>query len=212
MNIEEVFSNSKWDIIKDLSEKKFSPLQLAHKYNTTIGNVGHQLRLLEAYGLVKKEKIINRDKGKPRSLFSLAYDCGYIVSATSGFAEKKFLKLSDYHNTILKMWFIEDTRLHYYLEKFYWKIEEHLRDIKGIAVKVADSSSIEITILTNLKKDIMKKINPKMLIKNMESDEITFNIKFLNEDDLKRFDSIRECYIIYDPNEVLSCYKKSFKL
>ena len=211
MTVGELFSESKWQIIKDLSEKKLSPIQLAQKYNTTVGNVGHQLRLLEAYGLIKKEKTQNRDKGKPRTLFSLAYDCAYLVSASKGFAQKKLLRLSDYHDTIIKMWFIDDARFHYPLEKLYWTIEDHIEHINGIAVKINGENSMHILILTNNKSELKKKINSMIIIKNKNKDEIIFNIDFLAESELGKASHIGDYNIIYDPNSFLSCYRKSFE-
>ncbi|MEA2036794.1 MAG: hypothetical protein U9O94_04760 [Nanoarchaeota archaeon] len=212
MNIGSVFSDSKWGIIKDLSEQKLSPLQLANKYDTTMGNVGHQLRLLEAYGLIKKEKVSNREKGKPRTLFSLAYDCAYLVSATKGFADRKLLKLSDYHDTILKMWFVDDSRIHYYLEKFYWKIEDHIEDINGMAIIKYSDSDVDVVILTDAKKELKEKIGKEMVIGNKNKEGVRFNIQFLSKDQLKSLDLVKDLHIIYDPNNVLSCYKKSFDL
>ena len=40
----------------------------------------------------KKEKIKNRDKGKPRTLFSLTGDYAYLISAMDNFADKKLLE------------------------------------------------------------------------------------------------------------------------
>jgi predicted transcriptional regulator len=210
MSVGDVFNNNKWDIIKDLSEKKFSPIELAQRYNTTVGNIGHQLRLLEAYGLIKKEKVPNRDKGKPRTLFSLAYNCAYLVSATNGFARKRLLKLSDYHDTILKMWFIDDPRIHYFLEKFYWKIEDYIDLINGIAVKTHSSGIIEVIILTSMKKELRNKIGSKIVIENKNKGKITFNLQFVNKDELKDFALIKDYFIVYDPNKIFSCYKEAF--
>ena len=211
MYVGDVFSDSKWDILKDLSEKKFSPLQLAEKYKTTVGNVGHQLRLLEAFGLIKKEKISNREKGKPRTLFSLAYDCAFLASATDGFADRKLLKLSDHHDTILKMWFIDDTRLHYYLEKFYWKIEDHIDKINGIAVRSA-GDMVHVVILTKAKKQLEKKIGSEIILKDREGVPLAFVLRFMDEEELKSFGSLKEHHVIYDPNNVLGCYKQSFSI
>ena len=74
MELEPMFTEQKWNILKCLSEEKYSPLQLAEKLDTTMANISQQLRLLEAANLVKKKKIKNRDKGKPRTLFSLTDD------------------------------------------------------------------------------------------------------------------------------------------
>src|SRR3989344_7343405 len=125
MEMESMFTEQKWNILRELSSEKASPLQLAEKLNTTMANISQQLRLLEASNLVKKEKIKNRDKGKPRTLFSLTHDHAYIIPTMSNFAEKKLLKVEDHHRIILKIWFLVNPDLHSPLEKIYWKIEPH---------------------------------------------------------------------------------------
>ena len=56
MELASMFTEQKWNIIKALSENKYSPLQLAEKLDTTMANISQQLRLLEASNIVKKEK------------------------------------------------------------------------------------------------------------------------------------------------------------
>ena len=81
MELETLFTEQKWNILKSLSEGKFSPLQLANRSNTTIANISQQLRLLEAAELVKKEKIKNI-----RTILSLVYIC-YIFVESGAFYE-----------------------------------------------------------------------------------------------------------------------------
>ena len=181
MDFIEVFASSKWELIKDLSADKYSPLQLAAKYNTTVGNVGHQLRLLEAFGLLKKEKIQNREKGKPRTLFSLSNNYAYLVTASKNIQERKLLKLSDYHDTILRMWFLEDINLHYPLEKFFWKLEDHIDNIEAIAVKIVNPNRIEVLVVTNKKELLDKKIKQKIGIKNTDGSTVLFYNKLVTK-------------------------------
>jgi predicted transcriptional regulator len=211
VSVGEVFTNAKWDIIKDLSLKKLSPIQLAERYKTTPGNIGHQLRLLEAYGLIKKEKVSNRDKGKPRTLFSLSNDYGYIVTATKNFAQKRLLKLSNYHDTILKMWFIEDPRFHYPLEKFYWKIEDHINKINGIAVRISGLSKVEVIILSNKKQELVKNLGDSIKINDKEGNVINFDIKFLDSKQIKRTPRLVDFHFIHDPNSILQICKESYQ-
>src|SRR3989338_1427080 len=132
MELELMFSEQKWNILKCLSEGKFSPIQLAEKLNTSMANISQQLRLLEAANLVKKEKIRNRDKGKPRTLFSLRDDYAYLIPMMHGFANKRLLKTTDHHKAILRIWFLENTELHYALERLYWEIEPYINKIDSI--------------------------------------------------------------------------------
>ncbi len=157
MELETLFTQQKWNILSALSESKHSPLQLADRTNTTIANISQQLRLLEAAHLIKKEKVRNRDKGKPRTLFSLSNDYAYIISAIDGFADKKLLKLDNFHKLLFKTWFFEDPELQYCTEKFLWGIERHIRDIDLIAIKPT-GEKMNIVVSTKNKKIINEKV------------------------------------------------------
>ena len=150
--------------------------------------------------LVKTERVSSRDKGKPRKLFSLNKDYAYIISTMEEFAEKRLLELTSYHKAIIKIWFLEKPELHYYVEKFYWKIEEHLDKIRVIAVKQTNSGA-EIILITDNQKEIEKCIAQftKLKIENID-------IKLFSEEEadalIKQkktpFSSIDYLLIIYD--------------
>jgi hypothetical protein len=61
----------------------------------------------------------NRDRGKPRSLFSLSNDYAYLISVTNDFTSKKLLPLTDYHKTILKIWSIQNNTIHPHIAELY---------------------------------------------------------------------------------------------
>lgn len=192
-----MFTEQKWNILKCLSKEKFSPLQLAELLNTSMANISQQLRLLEAANLVKKEKIKNRDKGKPRSLFSLREDCAYLIPTMQKFANKRLLKVSDHHKIILKIWFLENAELHYALERMYWNIEPYISQIDVIAV---NTSSNEIILVSDKTKEIEKLIKTKPV-----------NLKLFSKEDgaklIKQhkepFSSIDSLTAIYDPDNML---------
>lgn len=198
MELETMFTEQKWNILKCLSNGKFSPLQLAEKLNTTMANISQQLRLLEAVNLVKKEKIKNRDKGKPRRLFSLTDDYVYLIPTMRSFANKRLLKATDHHKIILKIWFLENPELHYALEKIYWKIEPYIKQIDAIAV---NEKSKEIIIISDKEKEIKKAItqNKSISIKTISKEDAEKLIKQSKEP----FSSLNELTAIYDPNNML---------
>ena len=203
MEIETLFTDQKWNILKNLSMNKFSPLQLANLSNTTIANISQQLRLLEAAELVQKEKIPNREKGKPRTLFSLKDDYAYLISAMEDFAEKRLLRLTDYHKTILKIWYLEDPELHYHLEKFYWKIEPLLNKIKGIAIIKNEVTRILIV------SDSLKKSREKIDDIHVNKDKI-IEVKIFTEKEFSKITSNIKAFnllILYDPNLILANIK-----
>ncbi|MGB9748558.1 MAG: ArsR/SmtB family transcription factor [Candidatus Woesearchaeota archaeon] len=95
MNLETLFSGSKWDIIKKLSERRYSPFELSRELNTTVANISQQLKILEMLGIIKREKAENHnEKGKPKTRFALADDFAYIILLSRDAADKKLLKLN----------------------------------------------------------------------------------------------------------------------
>ena len=197
-----MFSEQKWNILKCLSDGKFSPIQLAEKLNTTMANISQQLRLLEAANLVKKEKIKNRDKGKPRSLFSLSDDYAYLIPTMHKFTAKKLLRVKDHHRIILKIWFLENQELHSYIEELYCKIEPHLSQIQAMAV---NQSSKEVILISNKSDAIEKAVSKSKAI----------NVKMFSTEEAAKasqsskwpFSSLSELSVIYDSNNIFS--KKS---
>jgi len=107
-------------------------MEISEELGTTISFISQQLKLLEAAGLVKKKRTGSVERGKPRTIFSLAKESIYLIPLGKGIKEKKLIPLSKEHKIILKIWLIEDARLHNPLEKFFWKIEPYLDSIDSI--------------------------------------------------------------------------------
>ncbi|MEM2121282.1 MAG: helix-turn-helix domain-containing protein [Candidatus Woesearchaeota archaeon] len=95
MDLESIFSGSKWEIIKKLSEKSYSPIELSKELNTTVANISQQLKILEMAGIIKKERVQNHNKkGKPKTRFVLADDFAYIILLSKESADKKLIRLN----------------------------------------------------------------------------------------------------------------------
>jgi DNA-binding HxlR family transcriptional regulator len=201
MEFEMLFTDQKWSILKNLSAEKYSPLQLAGKSQTSIANISQQLRLLEAANIVQKEKIPNRDKGKPRTLFSLTNNYAYLISTMNDFAEKRLLELTDYHQIILKIWYIKDPELHYHLEKFYWKIEPYLKEIDGIAfIQKPDECKILIT------SDKLKESNKKLDDISIKNTEKIVEVSILTTKESQKYFrnlDVSKVLLIYDPKSIM---------
>lgn len=134
-----MFMEQRWNILQQLSRQSLSPLQLAGKTNTTIANISQQLRLLEAANLVKKCKIPNRDKGQPRTLFSLTDDYAYIVSLMDNFTQKKLVKLNEGQKSLLKILSIEDSDQRSKAEELYLKLREFNGKIEATALDLSEN-------------------------------------------------------------------------
>ena len=107
MELETLLTGSKWEIIELLAKDSISPTDLAKRLNTTIANISMQLRLLQTAGLVKREKTRAAGAGKPRTLFSLSDDYGFIIVFSKDFAKKKLLRLTKEQKEKLRKWLKE---------------------------------------------------------------------------------------------------------
>lgn len=146
MELETLFTASKWDILQLLSENNYSPLELSERSNTSLANISQQLKLLEMAGLVTSKRLPNRDKGQPRLKYELKDDQSYLIATANNFVQKKMFKLSPYNKIILQIWFYDDPQIRYVLEKAFWQIEPHLKDIKTLGVHKAAKGEINFCI------------------------------------------------------------------
>lgn len=135
MEIESLFSSTRWEILRALSKVSLSPMELASVLNTTSANISQQLRLLELAGLVKSEKTSNVNKGKPRVIYSIFENNAYLILAAKNFAQKKLLKINNYHNFILKSWFLDNQDHHKLVSELYTQMEPSLKTTEVVAVK-----------------------------------------------------------------------------
>ena len=135
MEIESLFSSTRWEILRALSKVSLSPMELASVLDTTSANISQQLRLLELAGLVKSEKTSNVNKGKPRVIYSIFENNAYLILAAKNFAQKKLLKINNYHNFILKSWFLDNQDHHKLVSELYTQMEPSLKTTEVVAVK-----------------------------------------------------------------------------
>jgi len=203
MEIESLFTDVKWDILKLLSERGYSPIEISAKINTTISNVSQQLRLLEAAGLVNKKKISNRDKGKPRTAFYLSDDYAYILLIMNNFTDKKLMRLDDNSKFLLKILFLEDKELHYYIQNFYWKIEENLSKINLIGIDVKEKK-IGVLIVSNESKELKKNFTSLTIRKSKDNFRVFDFLIYTEEEFIKQSSSlISKFYFLYDPTKMI---------
>ncbi len=94
MELESLFTSTKWEILSLIAKEPQNPLKLAEVLGTSIANVSQQLRLLEVAGLVKKKKVSNRERGKPRTMYSLVDDVVYLIVLSKDRQEKRLVPLT----------------------------------------------------------------------------------------------------------------------
>jgi len=201
MELENLFTVSKWEILSNLSRGKQSPMELSQKLRTTMANISQQLRLLEFAGLVKKEKVSQRDAGKPRTLYFLSDDFAHLVLIGKNCAQKRLLHLNDHHITMLRIWMIDDSSLHYYIEKLYWKIEQSIEQLKFLVV---DTKSPEITLYAATDSKELERKLQDTLLRPPQGDLRSFVVKVVPEKEIQgRLDKLAAMHVVYDPKGIL---------
>ncbi|MGV8168579.1 MAG: MarR family transcriptional regulator [Candidatus Nanoarchaeia archaeon] len=95
---ENEIAGSKWQILKILSKYPQTPKQLAEKLGTTVANMSQQLKLLEAYGYLKKTRADKGPEGRKtrdlRVLYSLVRGKTLITTIAPGNVKRKEIRLN----------------------------------------------------------------------------------------------------------------------
>jgi DNA-binding transcriptional ArsR family regulator len=192
MEHETLFTASKWEILKQLELRERSPIELAKICSTSVANVSQQLRLLEMAGLVTSRRVSNRDKDKPRILYSLAGNLSYVIATSDKFVDKKVLQLSEYNKIIMRIWFLDDPSVRYALEKIFWKIEESMPKISFLAFDKERTSPLTVYYVAGGKNLELK---PFTITDNTG---VTRQVLF----SMKLPDSAQQLHILYDPKGI----------
>ena len=185
MNVDAFFGTPRWHILEIVAEKPVSPSDIALSLKTSVSYVSQQLKLLEAAGLIIKEKTGLADKGKPRSLYSISQDFFHLTILSKGWSSKKVIPLSDYHRFMLKFWFFDDKNLNKFAHKFYPVLEKYIKEVDGVYLK---AETLEIIIVSSLK-----------LIKQQveaiaEDISLKCKIMLINREEIKKFSGLISIY------------------
>jgi hypothetical protein len=158
MELELFFSNSKWEILSELSKGAKSPLELSIIFKTSIANISQQLRLMEAAGVIGKVKISNFEKGKPRTLYHINEEILYVVRLGKSLATKQVLKRDPFTSFILTVFSIIPKKDQFFLSKFFCDNSDILTESSMGLFKNQDKS-IELFIITEKLEEARKKIS-----------------------------------------------------
>ncbi len=202
MEQETLYTAAKWDILKSLAKSKKAPIELAEEANTSVSNISQSLRFLELAGLIKSERLSNRDKGKPRVMYSLAKDIAYIIVTSQGFVQKKQLDLDIRKKIYLKIWLFENKNTHRFLEKAIEGIEKDLSNYEGIFLDLTNLVDVRLKlVLKPAQKSDHKDFS---FTHNGVSKKIKYQVS--SWDDINK--ETQNYYSIHDP---LSNYKGEIK-
>ena len=108
MDYDSLLGYPRWKMLEFLMKQPSSPLELSLKMKTSVAYISQQLKLLEAVGLVSKERTGLAERGKPRTLFSITKELAHISVLSKNATVKKLLALTDYHKSIINIWLVDN--------------------------------------------------------------------------------------------------------
>jgi DNA-binding Lrp family transcriptional regulator len=157
MNFEDIATDSKWNLLKELAKGKKSASDLAKKTGTSVANATVQLKLLEAKGIVKKvkaESATKRPAGKPKTPFELHEEILLTGVLKKGMAERKIARvrdLGDYQRFALTTLLSLDSDEAYAVQRFAMET-----DIlkKGDCISLLKTHQNEIELFLIIEEDL----------------------------------------------------------
>jgi len=216
--LEVISSGARWRVIQALAKRDSTPSELAKKFETSIANITQQLSKLESEGLVKRAGVKRQGVGRPFTRYSLDRGFVLLIGAIPGKAEKVLLEADENIRLHLNIWSIPQKEYHYYIEKFWWEIQDYLDSIEALAVfgsvakgDARTGSDIDVLIIARKHtrrlegKFSSKIVGPegrgKMIMAQVFSTQEFSNMlksgsRFIRE-------AVSSMKVVYDPNEVL---------
>ena len=195
MELDSFLSTPRWDILKIIIQEPSAPMEIAKQLGITTSFVSQQLKLLEAAGLVTKQKTGAFEKGKPRSLFSISGESLYIVPLAKNAPDKTLLSLSVENKITINIWTLKNKAIQIPLQKFLWSIQSYLKRIYNISI-YTKSLSPKVYI-TSQDKSLTHQINETQ--KNIE-DKVAFQV-ISSPASLEKLDS-EHLFSIYTSQEI----------
>ncbi|MBN2368329.1 winged helix-turn-helix transcriptional regulator [Candidatus Woesearchaeota archaeon] len=147
MEIETLFTDSKWRILSELFQKSLSPTELAEKTGTSTANVSTQMRLLEALGYVREEKVADYKKGDARKRFMLDRQFAYVTFRSRCAIGKRMFTLDDELSPIFNVIMINNPDMSFIMLKILCQNEELLQDAVAYGYIGLKNDVIELLVI-----------------------------------------------------------------
>ena len=212
MEFDQFLVGSKWRIMEELGKKNQSASELAKVLKTSIANISQQLKLLEAYGIVKKEKTESEKRpGKPKTVYSIKKEQTFVIKIRKGSVKKLALKPFWGYDVFLNTVDLPHEEDTYYITKFCFHSEDILKYCNGMAFLKSTKETIELILSTENLEKIRKEFS-NTLVKHPEGDKRKIICWSHSEKELEDginnhekyfLDLTKDYTIIYDREKVL---------
>ncbi len=156
MEFERLLTTAKWAILSELAKGERSASEIAKATGTSLPNISQQIKLLEAWGLVKLRKESKGVPGKPRLIYGLNKELAHVAMIKEGLVGKRVVALDQMTGAIMSIMLLPKQDDHYFLQKFFWLHEDYIDACDAIGV--AESNPGEIHLLVFAKEKALAKL------------------------------------------------------
>lgn len=148
-------NKTQWKIVKELSKGNRTQSELAKTFKMSLPSIHMQLKSLEREKLVKKVGEI-KGKTRPYAEYSIGNGFIYFMKVLPNEAEQTFLEIDENIKLHLRIWSIPQREYQFYVEKFWWGLQDYLGDIDAVIIygsvaqgEARQGSDIDILLLVN---------------------------------------------------------------
>lgn len=201
---------TKWNILEIISTKPSYPKKIADELGTTIANISQQLKLLEAYGYVKSQRVDkgvgSRKKRKSRILYQLNKNQLAITSINPFNIKKQEIKQNSL-NTYLANILLYDLKNEAEVLLYFYTNYQNLFDmVDAFFLLKTDSEEVHLLVITE-KLEEFRGEKSKLQIKE---GKISGGIRFWSHtiEEVRRGLEQKEKYFVDQMNLARPLYEK----
>ncbi|MBN1377545.1 winged helix-turn-helix transcriptional regulator [Candidatus Woesearchaeota archaeon] len=216
MELNSWFTPARWKLIEKITEKPLSPTELAQITKSSVANITYQLKILEAYGIVKGETLHTNKSGKPRTIYSLKNKSVYLLIMKEGFSASKILSLSGIRELIFTVFFFDEISKQYLVLKFFLDNYELFDKCDAVAlIKDKSDADLDFLIITKKVDEIRGKYSNVHIKDEHDKDHKiacwTHSenelVEGLSKNEKYFLDILKNNFILYDPNQIINKIK-----
>ncbi|RJQ17170.1 ArsR family transcriptional regulator [Candidatus Woesearchaeota archaeon] len=211
MDADSLATGSKWVILEEIGKGNNTVSDIAKSLKTSVANISQQLRLLEAYGFIQKERLESNKIGKPKAVYAIKREMINISSLEKNKVQKIKLSPSWFSQTFINILNYATEEDRHYLAQFFFHTNDILEKCDGVALMKSSKDAIELVLFTaNL--DYIRKHYSNLDLKGLNSQHKKIICWTHNEEELKSGISKKEPYFLNLLKDVHILYDKTGKL
>ncbi len=150
MKFEEFTSGTRWEVLRLIAERERSASEVARALSASIANVSQQARLLEAHGILEREKKKDAEhRGKPHERYRIAKPLLSIAEVRPGSARKRTFTPTVFQHIMANILFWPRADEQEVLLKFLVLHEQLVQQSRAIAVSEAKGDELHLLIVTH---------------------------------------------------------------